>query len=183
MSGYPNDRFADNPSNLDWLNDAHVAVRLPATLLIVIGMLSLLLATLLLIQLDSIPDKLDQIIAEISANPQLAKEDKDKQIDFFTAVKDSIETHRTAFVTYYAINIACSILVVIGGINMLRLSGPAIPIISCVIAILPGALVWCCCFGGFPVGIWALVVLNRPDIRAAMAQRPIDENPDDPDPN
>jgi hypothetical protein len=174
MSGHPSDSSANEPPVPDWLIEASTAVRTPATLLIMVGVLGVVIAILLVIQLDSLPGKLDQMIALIEADPQLPQADKDKQIDFWTAFRDAAE-ERTAFLTYYILNIVCSMIVVIGGINMLRLSGPLIPTFSSILAMLPCALGGCCCLLGMPVGIWAIIVLNRPEVRAAMARTPSSE--------
>jgi hypothetical protein len=173
------DNRSDNDPRPDpeRFQNARAAVGLPATLLIVIGALTLLGAILGLIQRASLPAQFDQMIATIDADPKLTREDKDAWIDALTFAKDAVQ-NPTAIISY-VLNIVCALILMIGGIKMLQLSGPALPTISAVLAMIP-CTVGCCCVPGLPVGIWALIVLNRPDVRAAMAARNISpEYPDD----
>src|SRR5580704_10053446 len=105
MSGNPNDSIDNEPP--EWLIEASNSVRLPATLLIMVGVLSLVLELLVVIQLNSLPGTFDQIIENIEADPQLPQNEKDKQIDFFTALKDAAED-RTVFLGCCIFSIVCS---------------------------------------------------------------------------
>jgi hypothetical protein len=169
MSSDNDDRFDDDSqSDPDSFRKARSAVGLPATLLIVIGAVSLLLAILGLIQLGSLPAQMDQMIATIDADPNMPRDQKDTWIDMLTTIRDAAK-QPTALIGYI-VNILCAAIVLIGGIKMLQLSGPALPTISAILAMIP-CTVSCCCILGLPVGIWALVVLYRPDVRTAMAAR------------
>jgi len=54
--------------------------------------------------------------------------------------------------------------VLFGAIRMLRLQGHTFAIITCIIAMLPCN---CCCFiPMIPFAIWALVVLNKPEVKS-----------------
>ena len=166
MAANSQDNSNDDTASL--LIEARSVVRMPATLLILVGILSLLIAIRGINQIDKIPPVIDQFIAALEADPNIPKAEKEQQIDVCVAAKDAAE-ERTPFLTYYTLSIICSAIVVLGGINMLRLSGPNIPILSAILVTLPGVSAFCCCCLGTPVGLWALVVLNRPDIRSAMA--------------
>jgi len=168
MSSDNDDRFDDDSRrDHDNFRKARSTVGLPATLLIVVGALSLLYAVLQITQRDSVPAKIDQIIATIEADPNLPRDQKDFQIDIWNSAKNGVQHPLT--VVFYIVNIVCSVLILIGGIRMLQLSGPALPTIGSVLALTP--CIGCCCILGLPFGIWALVALYRPDVRAAMAAR------------
>lgn len=65
-----------------------------------------------------------------------------------------------------ALTLALALFTLWGGLQMLRRRHHAACLAAAIAACLPcGA---CCCLG-LPLGIWALVVLNRPDVRAAFA--------------
>jgi hypothetical protein len=169
MSSDNDDRFDDDPRpSRDRFRKARSAVGLPATLLIVVGALSLLQAIVGLIRLGSLPAQMNQMIATIEADPNMPRDQKDTWIDILTTIKEVAE-QPTALISYI-VNILCAALVLIGGIKMLQLSGPGLPTISAILAMIPCTVSCCCCLG-LPVGIWALVVLYRPDVRAAMAAR------------
>lgn len=61
-----------------------------------------------------------------------------------------------------------SLLIVIGAAFMLSLKARPMAMISAVLALIPCATS-CCCFPiSLPIGIWALVVLNKPEVVAAF---------------
>jgi hypothetical protein len=53
--------------------------------------------------------------------------------------------------------------VLFGTIKLLRLRNHSIAVIASVVAMLPCQ---CCCLFGLPFGIWALVVLNKPEVKS-----------------
>jgi predicted Zn finger-like uncharacterized protein len=58
-----------------------------------------------------------------------------------------------------------TIIVLLGGLKMKSLSSYGAAMTGCIFAMLPCNIV---CLGGLPIGIWALVVLNRPDVKRAF---------------
>jgi len=53
--------------------------------------------------------------------------------------------------------------VLFGAVKMLRLQNHAVSMVASVAAMLPCQ---CCCLLGLPFGIWALVVLNKPEVKS-----------------
>ena len=53
--------------------------------------------------------------------------------------------------------------VLFGAIKLLRLRNHSIAVVASVVAMLPCQ---CCCLFGLPFGIWALVVLNKPEVKS-----------------
>ena len=53
--------------------------------------------------------------------------------------------------------------VLFGAIKMLRLQNHGVAVAAAIIAMLPCQ---CCCVLGLPFGIWALVVLNKPEVKS-----------------
>jgi hypothetical protein len=53
--------------------------------------------------------------------------------------------------------------VLFGAIKMLRLQSRGLAIAASIVAMLPCQ---CCCLLGLPFGIWALVVLNKPEVKS-----------------
>jgi hypothetical protein len=173
MSGDSEDTFReDSRSHEEQVRRARSVVSIPATLLIVDGVLGLLMALLSLVQLHTMPAQFDEIIKTVENDQKMEKEEKDMWVELFTKMKDMAED-RTPLLIGYGVNIAVSVLIIFGGISMLRLSGPAIPVVSSVIAMIPCLTSSCCCIFGLLAGIWSLVVLSRPDVRSAMSRRSI----------
>ena len=53
--------------------------------------------------------------------------------------------------------------VLFGAIKLLRLRNHGVAVVASVVAMLPCQ---CCCLFGLPFGIWALVVLNKPEVKS-----------------
>jgi hypothetical protein len=169
MSGYPDER-PDGPRPLDprEMQTARQAVTVPGVLLVATGLFSLFAAGLALVQLPQLPAKIDQFIAQIEADPKIPKEQKDTWKELLTSVKEAAEEPSAAGV--YIAQMVASLVVLVGGVKLIRLSGRGFPIAGSVIAMIP-CTVGCCCLLGLPAGLWSLVVLTRPDVKAAFATR------------
>jgi len=61
--------------------------------------------------------------------------------------------------------VACFILY--AGLQMSRLRSRELCLVASVLAMIPCTTA-ICCLVGLPMGIWALIVLNRPEVRAAF---------------
>jgi hypothetical protein len=60
---------------------------------------------------------------------------------------------------------ASSVLVIIGARHMLGLQSYALALTSCIVGMLPFGFGW---LVGLPAGIWGLIILNRPGVKAAF---------------
>jgi hypothetical protein len=60
------------------------------------------------------------------------------------------------------------LLVILGGVRMLSLKSYGLAFLASVTAAVPCVSLIACCGVGEIVGIWALVVLLQPDVRAAF---------------
>jgi len=66
----------------------------------------------------------------------------------------------------HLLGIGLDILILMGGIKMKQLQNHGLAMAASILAILPCGNP-CCCIG-LPIGIWALVVLNRPEVKDAF---------------
>jgi len=64
------------------------------------------------------------------------------------------------------VGIVMSILIFVAALKMRRLENHSLAMAASVIAMLP--CVSPCCLVGLPIGIWALVVLSKPEVRSAF---------------
>ena len=62
-----------------------------------------------------------------------------------------------------------ALLNIIGGIQMLRLRSYGLALFASILAAIPCISCSACCGLGEGIGIWALVVLLNPEVRAAFA--------------
>jgi hypothetical protein len=65
------------------------------------------------------------------------------------------------------VGIFASAAIFYGGLKMRALENYTLSMVASILAIIP--CVSPCCFVGIPIGIWAVVVLNRPEVRRAFA--------------
>ena len=61
----------------------------------------------------------------------------------------------------------CGIVIIIGSVKMMRLQSYGFAMTACILAMLPITSP-CCCLG-LPIGIWGIVVLCDPQVKAAFA--------------
>ena len=74
-------------------------------------------------------------------------------------------------VVFSALTTVLGVISVIGSIKLMNLSGPTWPRIAAILNLIP-LCASCACVLGLPVGIWVLLVLGNPDVKAAMRPQP-----------
>ncbi len=63
---------------------------------------------------------------------------------------------------------SAGVLILVGALKMLKLRSYSWAMVTSILVMIPG--ISSCCLAGIPVGIWALMVLSNPDVRAAFEQ-------------
>jgi hypothetical protein len=147
---------------------ARARVRVPAVLLILTGAVGLLLTAVNLINYPNLGAQLDDRFGEmkekIDKDPKLTDDQKREQKDMLGKVRDGTEQ---AALPVYLVHAVVALVVLLGGVKMLSLSGRGLAITGSVLAMIP-CVNSLCCIVGLPVGIWALVVLSDPGVKAAF---------------
>ena len=69
------------------------------------------------------------------------------------------------------IAIATSAFVAYGGLQMQKMQGRSVCMVAAILAMIP--CISPCCPLGLPIGIWALMALNKPEVRAGFGSPPI----------
>ena len=64
------------------------------------------------------------------------------------------------------IGVAICIVILLGAIKMKKLESYGFALAAAILAILPCQP---CCLLGIPIGIWALIVLNKPEVKSAFS--------------
>jgi predicted Zn finger-like uncharacterized protein len=64
------------------------------------------------------------------------------------------------------VGLCCATIILLGAMKMKKLEGFGYAMASSILAMLPCGN--CCCFG-LPLGIWAIVVLNKPEVKDAFS--------------
>jgi hypothetical protein len=70
-------------------------------------------------------------------------------------------------ILFNLLGVGLGVLIAFGGLQMTKFRMYGLAIAASIIAMIP-CFSCCCCLIGLPVGIWSLVVLSRPEVRAAF---------------
>lgn len=57
--------------------------------------------------------------------------------------------------------------IVFGSLKMMKLQSRGLAVTTAIVSMIP-CLTGCCCIIGLPFGIWAMVVLNKPEVKASF---------------
>jgi hypothetical protein len=132
---------------------AQQQVNTPAILLMVTGGLGILSGLFGLVQ--SLMGRGAALPAELTNDPNMAQ------------FRGMIEALQSGGWVFNLIGLALCGLIFFGGLKMKNLESFGLAIAASIIAIIP-CFSGCCCIIGMPAGIWALVVLNKPEVKAAF---------------
>jgi hypothetical protein len=167
MSGYPDDRFEEpRRRSSSVVDQARGAVAAPAVFLVMNGLFGLFLLAMISIptvfDTDSLVDGMKDFVAQQPPGPE--KQKAEQQVADF---ENNLKANRDAFVTQNVVGIIIGVvfngLAILGGIMMRSLSGYGLCMTGAIITMLP-CTTGCCCTG-CPFGLWALLILTRPDVR------------------
>jgi hypothetical protein len=181
MSGYPDGGYdSPRPPSAQELAAARSAVGVPAVFLLLNAILGLAVTAALSVPMVFQPDMIPRVVRDLLAQqpPGPQKAEQEKQIE---ELENAINANREAYVRQNAVQLAIpaatNLFVIVGALFMRGLSAYVVCIIAAVVAVIPGTT-GCCCTG-MPFGIWALMALSRPEVKAAFAAR--QAPPADPD--
>jgi hypothetical protein len=127
--------------------DARTMLATPAILLIVTGALGIPLALLGMVRRSA------GIPPELLNNPDLAK--------FAPLLRGA----QTGGIFTNILGLAISAFIIYGAVKMKAVQSYGLAMAASIVAMIPCG--GCCCIG-LPVGIWCLVLLNKPEIKAAF---------------
>ena len=65
-----------------------------------------------------------------------------------------------------ALGLVVNTVILVGGLKMMRLKSWGLALASAILVMLPCGS--CCCFIGLPIGIWAVIQLNKPEVKSAF---------------
>lgn len=143
------------------------AVKAPGTALLLFGLFSLLLGVL-------------SLVVYVAAPHVIARPYHDWMMDMMKGVPQ--QQGQPAPVPPYeeferqlvmqggagsAIATACSLVIILGAIKMRSATSRGLAMTGSILAMIPCTT--SCCLLGLPIGIWAVVVLMNPDVKAAFA--------------
>lgn len=160
----PGRRGDDSPEAV--IRRAREKVAGPAIGLIITGILSLLGVVVGLVQVLvlGLGSQFEAQHKQIDQDPNMPAPQKAQMHDFLNTYERVL---KVALPPMYLVASVVGIVTIAGGVKMRKLRGRGLAMTGSVLSMIP-----CfsgCCIVGLPVGIWALVALNNPDVRAGFA--------------
>ena len=156
FQGMPLDPYDDpRPS-------AKSKLMIPAIALIVLGSLSVLYSIGTSLMSGQYKASNRDTLRKLELNKDLPPEMK----KWF---KTGIQTNEQYMPVVNGFVAICGAVIAIGGYQMLTLSARWFCYIAAIVSVLPITITNCCCCAGAIFGIWAIIVMNLPDVRAGFA--------------
>ena len=121
---------------------------MPASGLIIIGALNAMSGVILILGR----------IASLVNGPEKQITDDARRLGYMTA--------SIFFPLVSLISILAAPVIIYGGIQMLKARRYSIALLAAILAVIPLSSV--CCIPGIPIGIWALIVLRDPEMKAVF---------------
>jgi hypothetical protein len=186
MSSYPDDRYDDRreEGRADSRSPerGRVAVGPPGLMLILNGLFGLIACGVLSVPFVFDPDRMVASFKNIAAQqpPGQQKKDLEKKVEDF---ENQVNQNRDAMAIQNGVGLTIAailnVLAIVGGLMMRSLKSYGWSMAGAVVSIIP-CTTGCCCTG-IPFGIWALIVLSRPEVKDAFvaARSSRFSNPDD----
>lgn len=146
----------------------------PAIGLILMGVLTVAMIGLGVLQYNSLPAQFDEQIKQFDTDPNLKPEQRDQAKEMMKSYQKLV---MSALPVTWGLAGISSLVMIAAGVKMMSLSGRGLGIFASILAMIP--CVSGCCLIGLPIGIWALVVLNGAGVKAAFAAKARSGGPDD----
>jgi hypothetical protein len=147
--------------------DVQRAVLLPGMTLLICGVISLIYPFVMVGKLFR-EGPAEIVRLEEEGTPEMLKWmlDYQEKGDGFVIARTVVGT---VFVFFTALGM------VLGGVNMLRLSNYWLAVVGCILAIVPGPM----CLFSAPLGVWSLFILRMPEVREAFGAPTEEESTSD----
>ncbi len=146
---YPPDKLEADEARAEALE----RVRLPATIMLIAMSVLMVLITPFLI--------FNAYVYFTSAAPPLGPEATASDIFIRRATDGSLGA------TQGVLMLVFGTFILIGAVKMRRLKSRGWAIAACILSLLPGLSP--CCLVGLPIGVWGLMTVNDPQVKAAFA--------------
>lgn len=142
--------------------DALVRVRLPATLLLITGIISLLGGLFYALTPSYLTGFLAIILTQATEDPNFPLEQKQ-------TLELQIQTIQDMRLIYYVqagLGVLGAMAMCLGAVKMKKLESYGLAMAACIAAMCPFTSSCCFCIFPLAVGIWSLVVIINPDVKA-----------------
>lgn len=140
--------------------EALAKVRMPATLLLITGIVSLLGALTSFAIPSVLPPIFESILEQTADDPNVTPEDREQ-------LQQAIELLASP-INYVSavIGLVGALIICIGATKMKRLESFGLSMAACIVAIVPYLSACCVCLFPMAIGIWGIVVIANQDVKS-----------------
>ena len=133
-------------------------LKVPAVLLVILGVLGLLFTMVGPFLKAPMMDTMLQVFEKM--NVQLPADQK--------AQMEAAKTAGLGLSDIFslALGLVVNTVILVGGLKMMKLQSWGLALASAILVMLPCGS--CCCLIGLPIGIWAVIQLNKPEVKSAF---------------
>jgi hypothetical protein len=162
------DRRGDDGRGRDGRRGGGIKPTGPGAALLLAGILSLIGAVFVFVVyvflLDTLVDVMRQQANQAVGAQKQQLEDQIREIDQNKAQVQML------YGVLGAVGAVLSIIIILGALGMMKAKNYGLALTASILALIP--VTNCCCFVATPFGIWALIVLLNPDVKAAFRAPP-----------
>ncbi len=133
-------------------------LKVPAILLVILGVLGLLFTVIGPFLKASMMDTMLQVFEKM--NVPLNADQRSQMVAAKTAGLGLSD------IFSLALGLAVNTVILVGGLKMMKLQSWGLALASAILVMLPCGS--CCCLIGLPIGIWAIIQLNKPEVKSAF---------------
>jgi hypothetical protein len=160
------DRDRDRRDDAYDIRTAKGMVTVPAIGLIIIAVITMVSVVLNLIQFPTLDAQFDAQVKKIEDDQQIPANQKKEQIQLMNQIRDFM---KVGFLPYLALIGVFALIMLVGGIKLMSLGSPGLVYAAAILSILPCSSA--CCVLGLVFGIWTIVVMGKPEVKAGFAAR------------
>ena len=171
-SGYDDDRDGRHDDRRDEREDrdadiidrAKARIKTPAIILLVVGAISLVFTLISVVNVFTMDEQFAKVEDQWDNDPNLTPQQRKDMKQILADLKEPIKIG-------VPISIVCSLftsaITILGSIKIMNLKSRGLGTAGSVLSMIP-IISGCCCLG-VPVGIWVLIALAKPEVKAGFA--------------
>ncbi len=164
----PDDRRGDGRDERA-IRAAKRRVMPPAIGLIVVAIFGVISVVIGVVQFPTLDAQFDEEVKKAENNPNVPADQKQEQVRLLNQFREWAKVGWIPFYGLVGVFSLITLITLIGAIKLMNLSGGFWPVAGSVLAFIPCTSG--CCILGLVFGIWALVVMGHPDVKAGVAAR------------
>jgi hypothetical protein len=143
---------------------AKTRIKTPAIVLLIAGMIYGVLALMNIPSLASMDAQFQEVEDKWDNDPNLKPEQKKEMKQMLADIKGPLKIYVPVAIVF---GLLSSVIAIVGSLKIMNLKSRGLGVLASVISMVP--IVSGCCCVGLPVGIWVLIVLGKPEVKAGFA--------------